>query len=74
MRQYELTEVEFAEAVKEFARRCGSEKAAAEELGVSWAYVHNVITQRRKPGPKFYKAMGYERIIFYRRNMIGGEK
>ncbi len=43
----------------------GTQKATAEVLGVSAQYLGDVLTNKRAPGKKLLKAMGYKRIITY---------
>ena len=45
----------------------GSQKAAAEHLGVSPQYLHDILAGLREPGPKILSALGYERVIRYQK-------
>lgn len=40
----------------------GSQRAAADHLGVSQAHLHDILHDRRKPGPKVLDALGLEQI------------
>jgi hypothetical protein len=46
--------------------RCGSWKAVAECLGVSPAYLCDVLHGRREPGAGILAPLGLERVVFYR--------
>lgn len=43
----------------------GSQKAYAGKLGISQAYLTDVLKKRRTPGEKFLKAAGYKKIVSY---------
>jgi len=49
--------------------RCAkaSQVAVARELGVSPAYISDILQLRREPGPKVLDALGLEREVRYRR-------
>lgn len=52
------------------ARRCaeaGSQKAWARGAGVSQPYVNDVLKGKREPGESIAKALGFERIVIYRK-------
>jgi transcriptional regulator with XRE-family HTH domain len=42
-----------------------SQKDLAEELGVSAAYLNDILFHRRQPGKKILKALGLKRVILY---------
>jgi hypothetical protein len=67
---WELNEIEFSEAVTEFVRRAGTQKAAAERIGVSEQYLCDVLQGRRKPGPKLVAGMGYTKVTYYQRERV----
>jgi hypothetical protein len=46
---------------------CGSNVNAARHLGVSPAYVSDVLTGRREPGKGILEPMGLERVVTYRK-------
>ena len=43
----------------------GSQKAFAEHLGISTAYLNDVLHNRREPGEKILDALGIKRIVTY---------
>ncbi len=49
-------------------RRCTgtTQRAVAEQLGVTVSYLNDVLQQKREPGPKILTALGLERRISYR--------
>jgi transcriptional regulator with XRE-family HTH domain len=46
-------------------RTRGSQKAAAEALGVSAAYLSDVLRGKREPGPKVLRYFGVRRVTHY---------
>lgn len=46
--------------------RTGSQKAAARELGVSAAYLNDVVRGRRAMSARLARALGLERVTIYR--------
>lgn len=56
---------EFVKSVRASIAEEGSQKAYAERLGISQAYLTDVLKKRRTPGEKFLKAAGYKKIISY---------
>lgn len=61
-----MKSVTIPQKLSEWAKRLGSQRALAKELGVSEPYLSDVINGRRDPGPKILKALGLERIVDYR--------
>ena len=51
----------------------GSQKAAAAHLGVSAAYLSDVLRDRREPGPKLLSALGMKRTVTYDK-LKGGKR
>ena len=43
----------------------GSQDAAAKQLGISGAYLCDVMKRRREPGKKLLDGLGYRRIVVY---------
>lgn len=43
----------------------GTQDAAAKQLGISGAYLCDVLKGRREPGKKLLDAMGYRRVVVY---------
>lgn len=46
----------------------GSQKAWAQQAGISGAYLNDVLMARRDPGPKILAALGYVRRVTYHRS------
>lgn len=44
----------------------GTQKAAAEKLGVSQQYLSDVLNESREPGPLILAGLGIERVVTYR--------
>jgi len=44
----------------------GTQKAAAEKLGVSQQYLSDVLNEAREPGPLILSGLGIERVVIYR--------
>ncbi len=47
------------------AEKAGSQRALAERLGVTPAYLSDVLQGRREPGPKILAALGLRRVEMY---------
>lgn len=43
----------------------GSMSALAKKLGVSLAYLSDVMADKREPGEKLLTALGYRRVVLY---------
>lgn len=66
--EYPMAESTFVRDVLLFSViAMGSQKAAAEQWGVSEQYLSDVLSGRRQPGAKLCAGVGYERVISYRR-------
>jgi len=51
----------------------GSQSAAADVLGVSRAYLSDVLAGKREPGRKILRAINYEKVTAYK-HIGAGEK
>lgn len=58
---------EFVLALAALTRIEGSQTKLAKNLGVSPQYLHDVLSFRREPGKKILGAMGFERVVLYRK-------
>ena len=58
-----MSEQEFIDLLKKKAGDAGSGRALSRELGVSAAYLSDVMRGRRDPGPKILDPLGYERKV-----------
>ena len=45
----------------------GGQKALADKLRISSAYLGDIINDKRKPGPKVLAVLGLERVVVYRK-------
>lgn len=48
----------------------GTQKTAAEKLGVSQQYLSDVLNEAREPGPLILAALGIERVVTYRATAV----
>lgn len=53
--------------VRRACREAGDQQTLARQLGVSPAYISDVLNERKEPGPKILDPLGYERVVTYRR-------
>jgi hypothetical protein len=60
-----LSEEEVRALLRAATQRAGSQKAWADEHGVSGAYVNDVLRGRRDPGDAILKALGLKRMVTY---------
>jgi transcriptional regulator with XRE-family HTH domain len=56
-------------------RKCEgrTQNAVAAELGVSPAYLSDVLNQRKEPGEGILEPLGIERVVTYRRKRPNGQ-
>ena len=75
MRQWVLSELmtldQFKAELYFLVSRFGSQQEAAQEWGISESYLSDVLNGRRRPGAKFCKAVGYERVMMFVDTRIG---
>lgn len=75
MRQWVLSELmtldQFKAELYFLVSRFGSQQEAAQEWGISESYLSDVLNGRRRPGAKFCKAVGYERVMMFLDTRIG---
>lgn len=57
-------------ALQSAIRAAGSQKAFAQQHAISEQYVADVLHKRREPGQKILDALGYEKMVFYRKRAI----
>ena len=65
MKKQQLTLSQVVNYLKEQAVKAGSQKALAEELGVSSQYLGDVISEKREPGKKILSALKLRKVIKY---------
>ena len=62
-----IPSLEFVDQISDFVLKSASQKAAAAALGISPQYLNDILRCRREPGKKVLAALGYERLVFYRK-------
>ncbi len=60
-----LSKADLVELLRQRAKRVGSQQALAERLGVTPAYLSDVLGGRREPGPKILEALRLRRQAVY---------
>lgn len=61
-----LTEQEVMDRLRAAVAAAGSQRAYAEQIGVSQTYLSDVLTGNRTPGEKILTALGLEAVMMYR--------
>lgn len=61
-----LTKKSIIEELRLLAKSMSSHKAMADKIGISPAYLSDVISGRRDPGPKVCKFLRVEPVLVYR--------
>ena len=56
-----MTETQFVQYLARQVKRAGSQRELAEQLGVSQAYLSQVLRRRRKPSATLLTALGLKR-------------
>lgn len=62
-----ITREELTEAIKKAAKAAGSQRKLAEQWRVSPSYITDLIHGLRDPGTKILEALGFERVVEYRK-------
>jgi hypothetical protein len=65
MEQIELTQKELVAHLRERVSAAGTLRACAKELGISIAYLHDVVRSKREPGDKILKAIYFRRKVTF---------
>jgi transcriptional regulator with XRE-family HTH domain len=60
-----MTRDKLVELLQRKVQRAGTQAALAKELGITAAYLGDVLNGKRKPGPTLLDALGYRRVITY---------
>lgn len=68
-----VTKDSFRQALSDACKAAGGQSAWAKANGVSDAYVSDVLRGRRDPGEAMTRALGFERVIYYRRAAARGD-
>lgn len=75
MRQWLLSELrtqeQFIAELYFLVSRFGSQQEAAQEWGISESYLSDILNGRRRPGAKFCKAIGCERVMMFLDTRVG---
>jgi transcriptional regulator with XRE-family HTH domain len=58
-----MTRGELVELLQRKVQRAGTQAALAKELGITAAYLGDVLHGKREPGPKLLNALGFRRVI-----------
>jgi transcriptional regulator with XRE-family HTH domain len=53
------------EELRLLADSMSTHKALADKMGISPAYLHDVLAGRREPGPKVLSFLGLKRVVVY---------
>lgn len=61
-----MTKSELIEHIRQLLAEAGTQKDLAAQLGVSAAYLGDVLIGRKEPGKKLLSALGMERVVMYR--------
>ena len=57
--------VDLAKRLKDFVTEHGTQKEAAEELGISQSYLSDLIRHARQPGPDILRKLGLRKTVVY---------
>ena len=60
-----MTRDELIELLQRKVQRAGTQAALAKELGITAAYLGDVLNGKRKPGPTLLNALGFCLVITY---------
>ncbi len=71
-----ITRDELTDLIRVAVQAAGSQRALARQWEVAPAYITDLLHGLRDPGPKILEAMGYERVVTYRKKSAqrGGTK
>jgi len=60
-----MTRDELVKLLQQEVQRKGTQAALAKELGITAAYLGDVLNGKRMPGPTLLNALGFRRVITY---------
>lgn len=66
-----LTEQDVLDRLRAVVTAAGSQKAYAEQIGVSQTYLSDVLTGNRAPGEKILVALRLEAVLMYQEKPVG---
>ena len=61
-----MNEQDVLDRLRAAIEQAGSQRAFADQHGISLQYVNDVLHKRREPGQKILDALGIERVVIYR--------
>lgn len=61
-----MNEQDILDRLRAAIEQVGSQRAFADQHGISLQYVNDVLRKRREPGQKILDALGIERVVIYR--------
>lgn len=62
-----MTKSELLQHLRRLIDEAGTQKDLAVKLGVSPTYLGDVLLGRKEPGKKLLDALGFERVVIYRK-------
>lgn len=65
------TRDELIDLIRIAVKVAGSQRALARQWEVAPAYITDLLHGLRDPGPKILDALGYERVVFYKKKLVG---
>ena len=68
-----ITEAELVALIKERVKEFPCRTVAAAGLCVSLGYLDMVLYRYRHPGPSILEAVGYEKVVLYRKKEAGNK-
>lgn len=60
-----MSQIEFVDMLWERVKATGSQKALAKELGISCAYLNDVLSSRRDVSYELANKLGYRRVVCF---------
>ena len=63
-----LTKNEFLTHLRCLADEAGTQQELAHRLGISTAHLSDVLNERRDPAEKLLSAVGFEKVVLYRKS------
>ena len=60
-----MTRDELVKLLQRRVQTAGTQAALAKELGITAAYLGDVLNGKREPGPTLLNALGFRRVITY---------
>lgn len=67
-KENEITQEEILEIIREMVSKWGSQKAVADHLQISNAYMSDILAEKRDVSDSVAKRLGYTRIVKYKKD------